>query len=101
MGYVEVSEPTNSKVCRESFAKLYQEYKSGICDTNPAILWITGYELRIVDKRSIIKKLTLIIIVDTNVFTIKKILYTSCGVISESVMSNGSKNGTKVLFKAF
>ncbi|XP_060842429.1 protein numb homolog [Rhopalosiphum padi] len=52
LGYVEVSEPTNSKVCRESFAKLYQEYKSGICDTNPAILWITGYELRIVDKRS-------------------------------------------------
>lgn len=52
MGYVEVSEPTNSKVCCESIAKLYQEYKTGICHQSPAILWITGYELRIVDKTS-------------------------------------------------
>ncbi|CAH1712160.1 protein numb homolog [Aphis gossypii] len=52
LGYVEVSEPTNSKVCCESIAKLYQEYKTGICHQSPAILWITGYELRIVDKTS-------------------------------------------------
>ncbi|XP_015374396.1 PREDICTED: protein numb-like [Diuraphis noxia] len=52
LGCVEVSEPTNSKICRESFAKLYQEYKTGISHPNSAVLWITGYELRIVDKRS-------------------------------------------------
>ncbi|XP_022160207.1 protein numb-like isoform X2 [Myzus persicae] len=52
LGCVEVSEPTNSKICRESFAKLYQEYKIGISHPSSAILWITGYELRIVDKIS-------------------------------------------------
>ncbi|NP_001233065.1 protein numb homolog isoform X1 [Acyrthosiphon pisum] len=52
LGCVEVSEPTNSKICRESFAKLYQEYKTGISHPNSAILWITGYELRIVEKKS-------------------------------------------------
>ncbi|XP_060864867.1 protein numb-like [Metopolophium dirhodum] len=52
LGCVEVSEPTNSQICRESFAKLYQEYKTGISHPNSAILWITGYELRIVEKKS-------------------------------------------------
>jgi len=47
-----VSEPTNSKICRQSFAKLYHEYKTGISHPNSAVLWITGYELRIVDKKS-------------------------------------------------
>jgi len=52
LGCVEVSEPTNSKICRESFAKLYQEYKTEVSYPNSAILWITGYELRIVEKKS-------------------------------------------------
>lgn len=44
-----MSEPTNSKSCRESFSKLYQEYVTGIGHKNAAVLWITGYELRVVE----------------------------------------------------
>ncbi|XP_025192403.1 numb-like protein [Melanaphis sacchari] len=66
LGYVEVLEPTNSNKCCESFAKLYQEYKTGICHPSPAILWITGYELRIVDKRS--KNLILAQIIENVIF---------------------------------
>lgn len=47
-----MSEPTNSKTIRESFAQLYEDYTTGIRSFNPAVLWITGYELRIVDKTS-------------------------------------------------
>lgn len=53
MGCVEVSDPTNSRACQTSFAKLYQEYyTTGICCSDVARLWITGYEIRIVDKNS-------------------------------------------------
>lgn len=47
-----MSEPTNSKICRESFAKLYQEYTTGIRHSNSALLWITGYELRVVENKT-------------------------------------------------
>lgn len=46
-------EPTNSEHCRESFVKLCQEYNAGILQSIPSILWITGYELRIVDKSKV------------------------------------------------
>ncbi|VVC45489.1 PTB/PI domain,PH domain-like [Cinara cedri] len=52
LGCVEVSEPTNSQICCESFAKLYREFETGICHANPSVLWITGYELRVVEKKS-------------------------------------------------
>jgi len=52
LGCVEVFEPTDSKTCRESFIKLYENYSTEICSFDPAVFWITGYELRIVDKKS-------------------------------------------------
>lgn len=51
-----MSEPTNSKTCRDSFAKLYQEYETGVCQANSSVLWITGYELRVVEKKSKVEK---------------------------------------------
>lgn len=47
-----MSEPTNSKICRKSFIKLYDDYTKGIASFDAAVLWITGYELRIVDRNS-------------------------------------------------
>jgi len=72
LGCVEVSEPTNSKICRESFANLYQEYKTGISHPSSAILWITGYELRIVEKKSKVILYNSITFLDVNYICIKK-----------------------------
>lgn len=49
-------EPTNSITCRDSFAKLYWEYKTGICHATASVLWITEYELRVVEKKSKVEK---------------------------------------------
>ncbi|XP_025411356.1 numb-like protein [Sipha flava] len=66
LGNVEVSDPSNSKICHASFVKLYQKYMTDVCFSNPALLWITGYELRIVEKKS--KNLILAQIIENIVF---------------------------------
>lgn len=43
-------------LCQESYSKLYQEYIKGIHQWNPAVLWITGFELRVVEQKSKVNK---------------------------------------------
>ncbi|XP_050442277.1 protein numb homolog [Adelges cooleyi] len=54
LGRVELdaSETRNPKACRDSFEKLHEEYTRGELHPPSAVLWITGYELRVVEKES-------------------------------------------------
>lgn len=40
------------ELCFNSITKIYEDYKTGVRQSIPVTMWITEFELRIVEKRS-------------------------------------------------